>query len=86
MIYYEILKPFDTIAGERYRQQNVALDGTLEAKQMEYIGRYDKMTLHHDSIRSGVPKIVQETSLGNLTTPDIAPSDYHLFRSVQSAL
>jgi [histone H3]-lysine36 N-dimethyltransferase SETMAR len=94
VIYYELLKNSESINGERYQQQLVELNRALEQKRPDYAKRHNKLILQHDNARPHVAKRVQET-LEELNweilphppySPDCAPSDYHLFRSMQNAL
>jgi len=94
VIYYELLKPSETITGDRYRLQLMRLNRTLKEKRPEWDGRHEKVILLHDNARPHVAKPVQKYLEGlnweilppPPYSPDIAPSDYHLFRSIQSAL
>ena len=94
VVYYELLKPSETITGDRYRQQLIELNRALKQKRPVYAERHDKLIFQHDNARPHVAKPVKETlELLNWEvlphppySPDIAPSDYHLFRSMQSAL
>jgi len=88
--YYQVLKPSETITADRYEQQMIKLDRAVKDKRPQYDGRHDKVILQHDNARPHVAKTVQET-LQVLNweilphppySPDIAPSDYHLFRSI----
>ncbi|GBP41573.1 Mariner Mos1 transposase [Eumeta japonica] len=94
VIYYELLKPNETITGDRYRLQLIRLSRALKEKRSEYSKRHDKLILLHDNARPHVAKPVK-TYLGMLKwdvlphppySPDIAPSDYHLFRSMAHGL
>ncbi|GBP65346.1 Mariner Mos1 transposase [Eumeta japonica] len=94
VIYYEHLKPNETITGDRYRLQLIHLSRALKEKRSEYSKRHDKVILLHDNARPHVAKLVK-TYLGTLKwdvlpyppySPDIAPSDYHLFRSMAHGL
>lgn len=94
VIYYELLKPGETITGDRYRQQLVKLNRALKDKRPDYAKRHDKVIFQHDNARPHVAKPVKET-LELLRwdvlphppySPDIAPSDYYLFRSMQNHL
>ena len=66
----------------------------MKDKRQQYDKRHDKVILQHDNTRHYVAKIVQETLqvlnwviLSHLPySPDIAPSDYHLFWSMHSVL
>ena len=94
VIYYELLKPNETITAERYRTQLIHLNRTLKEKRPEYGDRHDKVILQHNNARSHVAKPVKtylETLKWEILShppyfPDIAPSDYHLFRSMTHGL
>jgi len=83
LVYYELLKPGDSITGDRYRLQLIRLSRALREKRSEYEQRYDKVILLHDA-RPHVAKIVKkylETLKWDVLphppySPDIAPSDY----------
>lgn len=94
VIHYELLKPGQTITGEFYRQQLMRLKQALAEKRPEYASRHESAIFHHDNARPHVAKPVK-TYLENSGwevlphppySPDLAPSDYHLFRSMQNAL
>ncbi|UYV81406.1 hypothetical protein LAZ67_20001096 [Cordylochernes scorpioides] len=94
VINYELLQPNETITGERYQQQLMRLCRALKIKRPLYAKRYDKVIYQHDNTRPRVAKVVKET-LEALQwdvlphppySPDIAPSDYHMFRSMTHAL
>ncbi|KAG5322591.1 MOS1T transposase, partial [Pseudoatta argentina] len=74
----------------RYRLQLMRLSRALKEKRPLYAQRYDKVILLHDNARPHVAKPVK-TYLETLKwevlphppySPDIAPSDFHLFRSM----
>lgn len=94
VVYYELLKPSETITGDRYRQQLMQLNRALKEKRPQYAKRHDKVILLHDNARPHVAKTVKDT-LEALNwdvlahppySPDLAPSDYHLFRSMAHGL
>lgn len=94
VVYYELLKPNETITGERYQQQLMQLSRALKVKRPEYAKRHDKVVFQHDNARPHVARTVKET-LEALNwdvlphppySPDIAPSDYYLFRSMTHGL
>lgn len=94
VIYYELLKPNETITGDRYQLQLMCLSQALKEKRPLYEQRHDKVILLHDNARPHVAKVVKKT-LEALQwdvlphppcSPDIAPSDYHLFRSMAHGL
>lgn len=94
VVYYELLQPGETITGARYRTQLMRLSRALKQKRPQYEQRHDKVILLHDNARPHVAKVVK-TYLETLKwdvlphppySPDIAPSDYHLFRSMTHGL
>ena len=88
VLYYELLKPGETINRERHRTQLIRLKRAIAEKRPEYATR------HHDNARTHVAISVKnylENSGWEVLphppySPDLAPSDYHLFRSIQNAL
>lgn len=94
VVYYELLKQGETITGEVYRRQLIRLKQALGEKRPEWDNRHDKLILQHDNARPHVANLVKNYSDRQNWeilphppySPDIAPSDYHLFRSMQSAL
>lgn len=94
VVYYELLKPNERITGEVYRRQLMRLSRALREKRPQYSDRHDKVILQHDNARPHVAQPVK-TYLETLKwevlphppySPDIAPSDYHLFRSMTHGL
>ena len=88
VVYYELLKPTETITGDR--TQLMRLSRALKDKRPQYNERHDKVILQHDNARSHVAKVIK-TYLETLKwevlshppySPDVASSDYHLFRSM----
>ncbi|KAG5317617.1 MOS1T transposase, partial [Pseudoatta argentina] len=74
-------------AGDRYRLQLMRLSRALKEKRPLYAQKHDKVILLHDIARPHVAKPVK-TYLETLKwkvlppppySPDIAPSDFHLF-------
>ena len=70
------------------------LNGALKEKRPQYQERHDKVILQHDNVRPHVARPVK-TYFETLKwvvlphppySPDIAPSDYHLFRSIAHGL
>jgi [histone H3]-lysine36 N-dimethyltransferase SETMAR len=94
VIYYELLQPSETITGDRYRTQLMRLKRALTQKRPEWENRHNKVILQHDNARPHVARPVKNYLEGSdwevlphpPYSPDIAPSDYHLFRSMQPAL
>ena len=60
LVYYELLKPDDSITDDRYRLQLIRLSGALREKQSEYKQRHDKVILLHDNSRPHVVKVVKK--------------------------
>lgn len=94
VVYYELLKPGETVTGDRYRQQLHNLEENLHRKRPTIASIRRKVILLHDNARPHVAKAVKETLLElewevlphPAYSPDLAPSDYHLFRSMQHGL
>ena len=94
VLYYELLKPGETINGERYLTQLIRLKIAIAEKRPEYATRHEAIIFHHDNARPHVTIPVKnylensgwEVLLHPPYSPDLAPSDYHLFRSMQNAL
>ena len=93
-IYYDLLKSNETITRERYRTQLMRLSRELREKRPQYEQRHEKVFLQHDKAWSHFAKPVK-TYLETLKwevlshpphSPDIAPSDYYLFRSMAHGL
>ena len=88
MIYYELLKPGETVNTECYRQQMINLNPALCEKRPEYQKRQYKVILLHDNAPSHTAKLVKETIeafgweiLSHAAySPDLAPSDTYLHR------
>jgi len=87
LVYYELLKPDDSITGDRYRLQLIRLSRIARKTEQ----RHDKVILLHDKLMSLKPHVVKkylETLKWDVLphlpySPDIAPSDYWLFRRIQ---
>ncbi|KAG5321377.1 MOS1T transposase, partial [Pseudoatta argentina] len=83
-----------TITGDRYRLQLMRFSRALKEKRPLYAQRHDKVILLHDNARPHVAKPVKtyletlkwEVLPHPLYSPDIAPSDFHLFRSMAHGL
>jgi len=94
VVYYELLKPGETINTKCYQQQLIDLNCSLLKKRPEYQKRQHKVIFLHDNAPSHTAKPVRDT-LEALSwevlpyatyLPDLAPSDYHLFASMDHAL
>ena len=51
VLYYEMLKPGETINGERYRTQLIRLKRAIAEKRPEYAIRHEAIIFHHDNAR-----------------------------------
>ena len=94
VVYYELLKPGETVNTNRYRQQIIDLNQALIVKRPEWARRHGKVILLHDNAPAHTAKPVKDT-LNHLAwevlthppySPDLAPSDYHFSRSMAHAL
>ena len=54
VLYYELLKPGETINGERYRTQLIRLKRAIADKRPEYATRLEAIIVHHDNARPHV--------------------------------
>lgn len=94
VVYYELLKPSETITGDLYRRQLMRLSRALREKRPQYAERHEKVILQHDNARPHIARQVKqylETLKREVLphppySPDLAPSDYHLFRSMAHGL
>lgn len=94
IIYYELLNPGETITGDRYHLQLMRLSQAIKEKREKTETRHDRLIFQHDNARPHVAKQVKnyleylgwEVLPHPPYSPDIAPSDYHLFRSMQNDL
>lgn len=94
VVYYELLQPNETVTGALYRTQLMRLSRALKQKRPQYNERHDKVILQHDNAGPHVANVVKtyiETLKWEVLphppySPDIAPSDYHLFRSMTHGL
>jgi len=91
LVYYELLKPSNSITGDRYRLQLIRLNRVLRKKRPEYEQRHDKVILFHDNARPHVAKVVKKylemLKWNVLPHPPYSPdiytlSDYWLFRRI----
>jgi len=94
VVYYELLKSSETVYTKRYQQQLIDLNYSLLKKRPEYQKRQHKVIFFYDNAPSHTAKPVRDT-LEALSwevlpyatySPDLVPSDYHLFASMGHAL
>ncbi|GFV61876.1 mariner Mos1 transposase [Trichonephila clavipes] len=101
VVYYELLKLTETITGDHCRTQLMRLSRALKDKRPQYNERHDKVILQHDNAQPHVAKVVKthletlkwevcilpfQVCILPLYSPDLAPSDYHLFQSMAHGL
>lgn len=97
VLYWELLLPGQTVTADRYQQQLRELNRILPLKRPEWDKRREKsarVVLLHDNasphIAISVKEVLRELQWETLPhppySPDLAPSDYHLFRSMQHGL
>jgi len=58
-IYYELLKPSETVNAHRYNQQLIKLHRALREKRPHYRKRHDKLIFLHDNALSHTSTMVQ---------------------------
>ena len=94
VIYFELRKPGETVTADVYKQQLIKMNLALNEKRPVKDTKSRQVLLLHDNARPHKAKVVQETIkelkwkvlLHPAYSPDIAPSDYHLFRSLKNNL
>ena len=64
VLYYELIKPGETINGERYRTQLIRLMRAIAEKRPEYATRHEAIIFHHENAR---PHVVITHKILNLT-------------------
>ncbi|GFX68571.1 mariner Mos1 transposase [Trichonephila clavipes] len=88
-IYYELLKPSETVNTDRYKQQLLNLNDAILEKREQYKKRQHKVIFLDDnapSHRAKLTKDIVKTFCMRLFLPDLAPSDYHLSASLGHTL
>ena len=94
VLCYELLKPGENINGEHYRTQLIRLKRVIAEKRPEYATRHEAKIFHHDNaprhVAIPVKNYLKNSGWEVLPhphySPDLAPSHYHFFRSMQNAL
>jgi len=74
VVYYELLKPNETITGTLYGTQLMRLSRALKEKRAHYYSKHDKIILLHDNARSHVAAPVKtylETFKWSSTSPAV---------------
>ena len=93
IIHFELLRHGETITADKYCEQLTRLNAAIREKRPVLANRKG-VIFHHDNAR---PHVAQQTlrKLKELKweilqhppySPDISPSDFHLFRSLQNSL
>ena len=93
VLYYELLLENQTINSSKYCSQLDQLKAALDEKRLELVNR-KHIIFHQDNSRLYVSlmarqkllRLVWEVLIHPLYSPDIAPSDFHLFQSLQNSL
>jgi len=74
-MFYEVVKPSETITADRYLQQMIKLDRRVKDKRPQYDRRNDKVILQHNNVHGPCCKTssrnLTSTQMGNLTPPAI---------------
>ena len=84
-----MLKPNDTITAQRYREQIDHLSRAFKEKHPEYDKRHTKVIFQHDNgrpVKETLELLGWDVLMHPTYSPDLSPSDYHLFRSMQYSL
>ena len=68
VIYYELLKPGETVNAHRYHQQLMKLHRALRERRPHYRKRHDKLIFLHDNAPSST-KLLEDTQLGSAPIP-----------------
>lgn len=93
IVYFELLPRNQTIDSNVYCRQLSKLNEEIKKKRPELANR-KRIMFHHDNDRPQISLITRQ-KLMELNwelmphpnySPDLAPSDYHLFRSLQNHL
>ncbi|GFX49884.1 mariner Mos1 transposase [Trichonephila clavipes] len=93
-IYYELLKPRETVNTDHYKQKLLNLNDTILEKRKQYKKRQHKVIFLDDNAPSHRAKPTKdifkvlgcEPLAHEAYLPNLAPSDYHLFASLGHAL
>ncbi|KAG6798339.1 Ammar1 transposase [Apis mellifera caucasica] len=93
IVYFELLPPNRTINSVVYIEQLTKLNNAVEEKRLELTNRKG-VVFHHDNARPHISLVTRQKLLElgwdvlphPPYSPDLAPSDYFLFRSLQNSL
>ena len=92
-VFYELLPKNKTINSDIYCEQLQKLSDAIAQKRPELINRKGVM-FHHDNARPHTSLVIRQKLLQHCWnvlshpsySPDLALSDFHLFRSLQNSL
>ncbi|GFX23487.1 histone-lysine N-methyltransferase SETMAR [Trichonephila clavipes] len=92
IVYFELLPPNRTISSDVYIEQLTKLNNAVEEKRPESTNRKG-VVFHHDNARPHTSLVTRQKLLElgwdvlphPPYSPDLAPSDYCLFRSLQNS-
>ncbi|GFT93965.1 mariner Mos1 transposase [Trichonephila clavipes] len=93
-IYYELLKPRETVITDRYKQQVLNLNDAILEKLEQYKKRQHKVIFldgntssHHAKPTKNIVKALGWEPLPRAAfSPDLASSNYHVFALLEHAL
>ncbi|GAB1869951.1 Transposase [Camponotus japonicus] len=93
IVYFEILPRNQTINSDVYIEQLTKLNNAIQEKRPELTNRKG-VVFHHDNARPHTSLATRlklrelgwEILIHPPYSPDLAPSDYHLFRALQNFL
>ena len=94
IVHHELLNLNETVNATLYERQLKQLNDKLMQKRPSIASNRRKVILLHDNARPHVAKSVKKTLMDleweilphPAYSPDLAPSDFHLFRSMQHTL
>lgn len=94
LVHFELLQPGETVNQDRYQQQMRDLTAALLEKRPEWHERHEGKILLHDNApahrTTATKEVLAELGWEILPhppySPDLAPSDYHVFASMGHAL
>ena len=92
VVHYELLPMGQTVTGDLYSQQLERVQQALHQKEPALVNRKGVLFLHDNArphVASG-PNTIQQLGWETLChlpySPNLAPSDYHLFHSLENHL
>ena len=93
IVHHELLEPGKTINSTLYCQQLMRLKQAIKKKRPELISK-KAVVFHHDNARPHISLVIRqklrylgwEVLMSPPYSPNLAPSDCHLFRSLKNSL